>query len=97
MKKRKLHIKLKLNELHINEYLLYIYYYNKMINNAKIRKSTSSPGPAKPIKRFKANMTTLDAYSRTRALNQTHMTNVRKLYESRDIKNIKTAKAAMEL
>ena len=68
-----------------------------MSKNPKVRKSTSSPGPAKPTKKFKANMTTLDTYSSTRALNQTLMSTVKKLYETRDITNVKTAKAAMEL
>ncbi len=49
-----------------------------MSKNPKVRKSTSSPGPAKPTKKFKANMTTLDAYSSTRALNQTLMVTVKK-------------------
>ena len=61
------------------------------------RKLPSSTRSAKPSKQFKANMTTLDAYSSTRALNDTLMKTVKHQYESRDITNIKTAKAAMEL
>ncbi len=68
-----------------------------MSRNPKVRKSTSSSETTKPTKKFKANMTTLDAYSSTIALNQTLMANVKKLYGSRDITNVKRAKAAMEL
>ena len=59
------------------------------------RKTPSSPQTAKPSKQFKANMVTLNAYSSTRALNDTLMKTVAHRYETRDITNKKTALTLM--
>ena len=66
-------------------------------SNPKIRKSPSSPQTAKPTKNIKTNMALLDAYSSTNALNDTLMKTFKGLYKNRDITNIRTATAAMEL
>ena len=67
------------------------------MSKPRVRKTPSSPQKAKPTKKFKANMATLDAYSSTSALNDTLMKTVKHQYENRDITNIKTAVAAMNL
>ncbi len=67
------------------------------MSKPKIRKSTSSPQNAKPTKKFKANMETLDAYTSTVALNDTLMKTVKGLYKTRDITNIRTATAAIRI
>ncbi len=68
-----------------------------MSNNPRVRTVSPKTETAKPTKKFKANMTTLDAYSSTIALNQTFMIHVKQLYETGDVTNIKTAIAGMEL
>ncbi len=68
-----------------------------MSRNPRVRKVSPKTETAKPTKKFKANMTTLDAYSSTIALNQTFMIHVEQMYKSRDITNVKTAIGGMEL
>ena len=67
------------------------------MSHPKVRKATSSPRTAKPTNKFRTNMATLNAYRSTNALNQSLITTVKKLYETRDITNVKTAKGAMDL
>ncbi len=67
------------------------------MSKPRVRKTPSSPQKAKPTKKLKANMAALAAYSSTSALNDTLMKTVKHQYENRDITNVKTAKAAMDL
>ncbi len=67
------------------------------MSKPNMRKSISGFEDAQPTKRFKSNVVSLDAYSSTIVLNETFMSTVQGISINRDIANIKTATAAMDL
>ncbi len=67
------------------------------MSELKLRKFQPKTKTNTLSKKVKQNIASLDAYSSTKALNNSLMNTVKTLYKSRDITNIRTAKSALDL